>query len=179
MTLGEKLQMLRKSRSLSQEQLAEELEVSRQAISKWECGDSVPDLDKLKSISRYFGVTTDYLIFEEQTGLQPEQAEKSLDVETCKKALLSLIRENIGRILCYAAAAYCFFHIAAMIVGIFSTALPIVGKYGWGNMLQTLAQSFRVLSVRMIFELILGVSALLLVRRLKKRKERNVPHDDL
>ena len=66
-----------------------------------------------------------------------------------------------------------------MIVGIFSTALPIVGKYGWGNMLQTLAQSFRVLSVRMIFELILGVSALLLARRLKKRKERNVPHDDL
>ena len=46
-------------------------------------------------------------------------------------------------------------------------------------MLWTLVQSFRVLSVRMIFELILGVSALLLVRRLKKRKERNVPHDDL
>ena len=41
MTLGEKLQMLRKSRSLSQEQLAEELEVSRQAISKWECGGSL------------------------------------------------------------------------------------------------------------------------------------------
>ena len=40
MTLGEKLQMLRKSRSLSQEQLAEGLEVSRQAISKWECGVS-------------------------------------------------------------------------------------------------------------------------------------------
>lgn len=40
MTLGEKLQLLRKSRSLSQEQLAEELEVSRQAISKWECGVS-------------------------------------------------------------------------------------------------------------------------------------------
>ena len=40
MTLGEKLQMLRKSRALSQEQLAEELEVSRQAISKWECGVS-------------------------------------------------------------------------------------------------------------------------------------------
>ena len=41
MTLGEKLQMLRKSRALSQEQLAEELEVSRQAISKWERGGSL------------------------------------------------------------------------------------------------------------------------------------------
>lgn len=40
MTLGEKLQLLRRSRSLSQEQLAAELDVSRQAISKWECGVS-------------------------------------------------------------------------------------------------------------------------------------------
>lgn len=64
MTLGEKLQLLRKSRGLSQEQLAAELDVSRQAISKWECGDSTPDLDKLRAICTYFGVTTDYLIWE-------------------------------------------------------------------------------------------------------------------
>ena len=44
MALGEKLKMLRASRGLSQEQLAAELDVSRQAISKWECGDSTPDL---------------------------------------------------------------------------------------------------------------------------------------
>lgn len=64
MTMGEKLQLLRKSRGLSQEQLAAELDVSRQAISKWECGDSTPDLDKLRAICTYFGVTTDYLIWE-------------------------------------------------------------------------------------------------------------------
>ncbi len=64
MTLGEKLQALRRSRGLSQEQLAAELEVSRQAISKWECGDSTPDLDKLRAICTCFGVTTDYLIWE-------------------------------------------------------------------------------------------------------------------
>lgn len=56
--------MLRRSRGLSQEQLAAELDVSRQAISKWECGDSTPDLDKLRTICTYFGVTTDYLIWE-------------------------------------------------------------------------------------------------------------------
>lgn len=49
MTLGEKLQLLRRLRGLSQEQLAAELDVSRQAISKWECGDSTPDLDKLRT----------------------------------------------------------------------------------------------------------------------------------
>ena len=66
MTLGEKLKMLRASRGLSQEQLAAELDVSRQAISKWECGDSTPDLDKLRTICTYFGVTTDYLIWENE-----------------------------------------------------------------------------------------------------------------
>lgn len=66
MTMGEKLQLLRKSRGLSQEQLAAELDVSRQAISKWECGDSTPDLDKLRAICTYFGVTTDYLIWENE-----------------------------------------------------------------------------------------------------------------
>ena len=66
MTLGEKLQLLRRSRGLSQEQLAAELDVSRQAISKWECGDSTPDLDKLRTICTYFGVTTDYLIWENE-----------------------------------------------------------------------------------------------------------------
>ena len=57
MTLGEKLKMLRASRGLSQEQLAAELNVSRQAVSKWECGDAAPDLDKLRAICTYFAVT--------------------------------------------------------------------------------------------------------------------------
>ena len=59
MTLGEKLQMLRRSRGLSQEQLAAELDVSRQALSKWECGASPPALDKLRALCTYFGVTPD------------------------------------------------------------------------------------------------------------------------
>ena len=66
MTLGEKLKTLRASRGLSQEQLAAELNVSRQAVSKWECGDAAPDLDKLRAICAYFGVTTDHLIWENE-----------------------------------------------------------------------------------------------------------------
>ena len=66
MTLGEKMKTLRASRGLSQEQLAAELNVSRQAVSKWECGDAAPDLDKLRAICAYFGVTTDYLIWENE-----------------------------------------------------------------------------------------------------------------
>ena len=81
MTLGEKLQLLRRSRGLSQEQLAAELDVSRQAISKWECGDSAPDLDKLRAICTYFGVTTDYLIWERSEDA-PQAAEQKQGGDT-------------------------------------------------------------------------------------------------
>ena len=64
--LSEKLYQLRRSRGLSQEQLAEQLNVSRQAVSKWESGASMPESEKLLAISRFFGVTLDELMGEEQ-----------------------------------------------------------------------------------------------------------------
>ena len=65
MALAEKLYELRKKSNLSQEQLAEQLGVSRQAISKWESDQSVPEGDKLITISNYFQVSLDYLMKEE------------------------------------------------------------------------------------------------------------------
>ncbi len=62
MEFSEKLQELRKSRTLTQEELAEALFVSRTAISKWESGRGYPSIDSLKEISRYFSVTIDDLI---------------------------------------------------------------------------------------------------------------------
>lgn len=66
MTLGDKIFQLRKQQGWSQEELAERCQVSRQSVSKWEINQSVPDLDKLVTLSRIFGVTTDYLLKEEQ-----------------------------------------------------------------------------------------------------------------
>lgn len=62
MELGEKLQQLRKGESMTQEQLAEKLYVSRTAISKWESGRGYPNIDSLKSISSLFSVTIDNLL---------------------------------------------------------------------------------------------------------------------
>ena len=62
MEFSEKLQELRKSRSMTQEELAEALYVSRTAISKWESGRGYPSIDSLKEISRFFSVTIDELI---------------------------------------------------------------------------------------------------------------------
>ena len=62
MNLSERIQDLRKARALSQEDLAEQIGVSRQAVGKWESGQSVPEADKLVALSDFFGVATDYLL---------------------------------------------------------------------------------------------------------------------
>lgn len=67
MKLSEKLLKLRKARGMSQEDLAEELKVSRQAISRWESDETMPDAANILKLSDMFGVTTDYLLRETQT----------------------------------------------------------------------------------------------------------------
>lgn len=78
MNIGDRIQSLRKTKGLSQEQLAEKIGVSRQAVSKWESEQSTPDLDKVIIMSEYFDVTTDYLLKgienEKQTGAKQPNA---------------------------------------------------------------------------------------------------------
>lgn len=62
MLLHEKLSILRKQNGLTQEQLAEELNVSRQAVSKWERGDTIPDLNTLIAIADYYDMNLDCLV---------------------------------------------------------------------------------------------------------------------
>ncbi|MBR6777623.1 MAG: helix-turn-helix transcriptional regulator, partial [Clostridia bacterium] len=78
--LGSKLYELRKKSGLSQEAFAEKLGVSRQAVSKWECGASLPDTDNLITISKLYGVSLDELIGNEASTCQDptvETAEKT------------------------------------------------------------------------------------------------------
>lgn len=62
MEFAKKLITLRKSRELTQEQLAEQLNVSRQSISKWESGQVIPEVEKIVELSKVFDVTVDYLL---------------------------------------------------------------------------------------------------------------------
>ena len=62
MNIADRIQNLRKLRGISQEQLADQLGVSRQTISKWESEQSTPDMEKIILLSDYFEVTTDYLL---------------------------------------------------------------------------------------------------------------------
>ena len=71
MNIADRIQSLRKTKGVSQEELAEQTGVSRQAVSKWEGGQSVPEIDKVIVMSDYFNVTTDYLL----KGIEPKSEE--------------------------------------------------------------------------------------------------------
>jgi len=62
MNIADRIQQLRKIKGISQEELADTIGVSRQAVSKWESEQSIPDMDKIITMSDYFEVTTDYLL---------------------------------------------------------------------------------------------------------------------
>ena len=104
MKFGEKLIRLRRKNGMSQEQLADKLHVSRQAVSKWESAQSQPDLDKILAMSELFRVSTDYLL----KGVQPEltvRPKKDLALVSRVLYLAALFFIGIG-LVCALAAWY-------------------------------------------------------------------------
>ncbi len=97
MKLSDKIMQERKKQGWSQEELGERLEVSRQSVSKWESGLSIPDLDKIIAMSELFGVTTDYLLKEAPMHVS-EAAPEETDGETAspkKEPLRHASREEV------------------------------------------------------------------------------------
>ena len=74
MILADKIMQLRKKAGWSQEELAEQLGVTRQSVSKWEGAQSLPDLEKILQMSRLFGVSTDFLLKDELEAAEPDVA---------------------------------------------------------------------------------------------------------
>ena len=83
MIFADKLILLRKKAGWSQEELAEQMNVTRQSVSKWEGAQSVPDLDKMIRLSELFGVSTDYLLKDEIE--QAEHINSSNDIPSLKR----------------------------------------------------------------------------------------------
>ena len=77
MTLGQRIQELRKQQNLSQEELGTRLGVSRQAVSRWEMDGAVPDVDKLIAMSKLFSVTLNDLLGVEAPGADTPVEEKA------------------------------------------------------------------------------------------------------
>lgn len=117
MNIADRIQYLRKNRGLSQEELADKVGVSRQAVSKWESGQSTPDIEKIIVMSELFEVTTDYIL----KGIEPADM-------TNKKTMYSfylgfaVIFAAIAGIWSFTANRFridecCFIMIAGAIIG--------------------------------------------------------------
>ncbi len=105
MNFGEKILGLRLRNGLSQEALAEKLMVSRQAVSKWESGVTLPETEKLVIISNMFGVSLDYLLKDESVdkGRETENLDRVIlrflgsaqDIDEISKILIDIIQDGI------------------------------------------------------------------------------------
>ena len=92
MILADKIIRLRKKNGWSQEELAEKMTVSRQAVSKWEAAQTTPDLEKILQLSNLFGVTTDYLLKDE---LEDEELADSVDETPIRRITLAEANEYL------------------------------------------------------------------------------------
>lgn len=92
MILADKIIRLRKKNGWSQEELADKMKVSRQAVSKWEAAQTTPDLEKILQLSNMFGVTTDYLLKDE---LEDEEFTDGADETPTRKITLSEANEYL------------------------------------------------------------------------------------
>lgn len=111
MTIGERLLKLRKERNLSQEELANVLDVSRQTISKWETDQSSPDFDKIIPLCDFFGITSDELL----TG--------NSNIKEAKK---ENVKSNFARNIAVAVMLY-IFAIITIIIFAAQFGQPIIG----------------------------------------------------
>ncbi len=111
MTIGEKIYKLRSDKGISQETMAFDLGVSRQAVSKWETDQSIPDLDKIKLLSDYFEVSIDYLVKDieiekvnqtiETINVSDEETNKKYDSNKIKRIVRIMLKTAISLTIMY------------------------------------------------------------------------------
>lgn len=114
MDIAERLQELRKKAGYSQEQVAEQLGLSRQAVSKWESGQGKPEIDNVVKLMELYGVSADYILL----GIE----NRATTPATEKKKISKEYRKAIGCIAMIAATA--------IITVLFITALGVLQKFG-------------------------------------------------
>ena len=171
MEFNEKLQLLRKQKDLTQEELAEALYVSRTAISKWESGRGYPNIDSLKAISRFFSVTIDELLSGEELLTIAEENEKQnqtlfrnivfglLDLSTAMFLFLPLFGENstgmvhsvsllsLSMVSTYLRTSYLLIVLAISTVGILTLALQECSWRPWVQHKTNLSLIFHIAGV--------------------------------
>jgi len=121
MDLGKKIIEMRKNKNLSQEQLAEALNVSRQTISNWENGRFYPDIDALVKISKYFNISLDDLLASDSNVLK--HLKVSTDIVRSNKNILYAIILNIFLIILFVITGILLEESIAIIIIIFTISI--------------------------------------------------------
>ena len=169
MEFNEKIQELRKQKGLTQEELAEALYVSRTAVSKWESGRGYPNIDSLKTIAKFFGVTVDDLLSGEELLTIAEEDTKQkekyfrdltfglLDCSIATFFFLPFFGQNANGIIQevsllslteiapYLKAAYFVVIIGIILSGILTLALQNCRKVFWTNSKSKISLALTVL----------------------------------
>ena len=151
MLLGEKLKKLRKDRGLSQEQLADQLNVSRQAISKWELGESIPDTENLILLSKFYGVSIDYLLLNELNISSELETKRSPSLPIFIFGMSALIIGLILSIVLWCTYQSILMASIGLIIQIISVTVVLIKQSELSSQLQRL---FLMSSVWMIFPFI-------------------------
>ena len=151
MLLGEKLRKLRIARQLSQEQLAEKLQVSRQAISKWELGESMPDTENLILLSKFYGVSIDYLLLNELNISSELETKRSRSFPIFIFGMGGLVIGLILSIVLWCTYQSILMVSIGLIIQIISVTVVLIKQSELSSQLQRL---FLMLSVWMIFPFI-------------------------
>ena len=128
MDMAQRIQQLRRSKGLSQEELAGRLGVSRQAVSKWEGGQSAPDAEKIVALSEGFGVTTDWLL----KGVEPAEEKGGARRKLAGRILFAASPAFVAAGLLLAVAGEwegsTFVRCAGLIVQVMGGALYFIGR---------------------------------------------------
>jgi len=138
MNFADKLINLRKQHNLSQEELAEQLQVSRQAVSRWEQGATLPDAPNLLALSNIFAVSTDYLLRDELTEPQPATAAAAeaplpggMSKEKKKYLFLAIIW--VIAAMCWMLATIISPRFNAMLIGLLNTGVAAIYIYKYAT----------------------------------------------
>ena len=132
MILADKIIQLRKKNGWSQESLGEMLHVSRQSVSKWESGLSIPDLEKILKMSEIFGVSTDYLLKDEIEDVlpsetsAPEETARFIDPESANE-YMDLVRKVSAR-FAWAVSILILSPVALILLGVISEYTALLSE---------------------------------------------------
>ncbi len=155
MIFAEKIITLRKRNGWSQEDLAARVNVSRQAVAKWEASQSIPSLDKIVQLSLVFGVTTDYLLKEEEEeiSLTQDSPESSIRHVTLQEAGSYLETRRSAAWVCAIATALCILSPVTVI------ALGAFSEYGHIHISENTAGAIGLIVLLLMVGIAVGCSS--------------------